>query len=107
MRLDANKIYAVATTDYISAGDTGYPDLASKALNPKDHTDKFPERLIPISGLVCHSLFWQPETSLPYCVPDLKIKNYLDPTSLTAESTGAPPTLGSKLPKFFNPTEYK
>jgi hypothetical protein len=107
MPLDDKKIYAVATTDYVGAGDTGYPDLAKAALDPKDRADKFPNELIPISGIVCRGLFKDSEPSTPYCLANLRTTLYLDETNLTAESAGEPVTFGSKVAKFFKPTDNK
>src|SRR4030095_6258309 len=55
--VDDNKTYSIATTDYVGAGDTGYPDLAGKALNPKTRPEQYPDRLESISGLVCTMLY--------------------------------------------------
>lgn len=104
--LDENKIYAVATTDYVSAGDTGYPDLSAKALNPKNRADKFPAQLIPISSLVCRGLFANPKAALPYCVSDLQTAKYLDETNATGDPTGPAPGFGTKVAKFFKPTKH-
>ena len=102
--LDDNKIYAVATTDYVSAGDTGYPDLSSKALNPKNRADKFPRELISISSLVCRGLFASPQAALPYCISDLETQKYLDETNAKVDPTGPSPGFGTKVAAFFKPT---
>ena len=103
--LDEKKIYAVATTDYVGAGDTGYPDLASAALNPKNRADKFPAQLIPISSLVCRGLFTNPINASQYCLSDLQKDKYLDETIAAAPPAGPPPGLGSKVSGFFKPTQ--
>jgi hypothetical protein len=54
--LDTTRLYAVATTDFISAGDTGYPDLAANAIRPLTGPTDFDPRLITISSLVCRKL---------------------------------------------------
>jgi 5'-nucleotidase-like protein len=103
--LDDNKIYAVATTDYVSAGDTGYPQLSSKALNPKNRADKFPRELIPISSLVCRGLFANQQSALPYCISDLETQKYLDETNAKVDPAGPAPGFGTKVAAFFKPTK--
>lgn len=78
--LDTKKIYAVATTDFISAGDTGYPDLANAALNPRTHPAAFPKKLLSISSLVCRKLFADPGTADQYCLEAVESGKYLDET---------------------------
>ena len=78
--LDPKKIYAVATTDFIGAGDTGYPDLATAALNPKTHAAAFPEKLVSISSLVCRKLFSNQAVADLYCLGDIESSKYLDET---------------------------
>src|ERR1043165_2036550 len=103
--LDDKKIYAVATTDYVGAGDTGYPDLAKSALNPKNRADKFPAELTSISSLVCRGLFPDPKDALQYCLSDLQKNEYLDETIARADPAGPPPSFGSKVTGFFKPTQ--
>ena len=76
--IDDKKIYAVATTDFISAGDTGYPDLVDGALNPRRHPAAFTEDLESISSLVCRKLY--PATADVDCLGSIKSKDYLDKT---------------------------
>jgi len=54
--LDPNRLYSVATTDYIALGDTGYPELIDPSVPgfPRPLWDK--RRLEYISGLVCNEL---------------------------------------------------
>ncbi len=54
--LDPNRLYSVATTDYIALGDTGYPELIDPSVPnfPRPLWDK--RRLEYISGLVCDEL---------------------------------------------------
>lgn len=103
--LDDKKIYVIATTVYVGAGDTGYPDLASAALNPKNRVDKFPPQLVPISSLVCRELFDKPEDSWPYCLADLQTTMYLNETNATVDPAGEPLSFGSKVANFFMPTD--
>jgi len=102
--LDDKKIYAVATTDYVSAGDTGYPDLSTAALNPKNRADKFPRELITISSLVCRGLFSNPQQGLSNCLSNLETEKYLDVTNATVDPPGPAPSFGSKVAEFFKPT---
>jgi hypothetical protein len=71
--LDDKKIYAVATSDYIGAGDTGYPDLAAAALDPKTRAGQFPEKLELISAVVCRKL--DPDAK---CISEIARDDYLD-----------------------------
>ena len=102
--IDDKKIYAVATTDYVSAGDTGYPDLSTAALNPKNRADKFPRELISISSLVCRGLFSNPQQVLSNCLSNLETEKYLDVTNATVDPPGPSPGFGSKVAEFFKPT---
>lgn len=76
--IDDKKIYAVATTDYIGAGDTGYPDLVKAALNPRVDPRAFKgNELVSISSLVCGLL----TDSSQYCLKAIDSDSYLDETS--------------------------
>lgn len=56
MPLDSSKLYAVATSDYIGAGDTGYPYLAAAQLKPPVSPTDFDGRLNTIASVVCREL---------------------------------------------------
>jgi 5'-nucleotidase, C-terminal domain len=73
MPLDPNKLYAVATTDYISAGDTGYPDLASGQLEQPIVGTDFGSNLTSISSVVCRSI-----TKASDCEKDFPARDYFD-----------------------------
>lgn len=82
--LEDNKLYAVATTDYIGAGDTGYPDLVKEARNPRSHPAAFTGNLTAISSLVCRQYFLnltQPQNPSPYCLEPIISSEYLDQTT--------------------------
>lgn len=83
--LDDNKIYAVATSDYIGAGDTGYPELAAAALDPKTRAGQFPETLELISAVVCRKL--DPTAK---CVSEVPRDDYLDQIADTPPSQRKP-----------------
>jgi hypothetical protein len=85
--IDDKKIYAVATSDYIGAGDTGYPDFKAAALNPKTLAGQFPEILDVISAVVCRTLFQTRARADMYCLPPLERGKYLD----TSIAEGPPP----------------
>jgi hypothetical protein len=85
MPLDDTRPYAVAVTDYIGAGDTGYPDLVKAARNPRTHPAAFTGDLVPISGLVCNKLFTNPSDMKKYCLKSVDSNKYLDTT--TAKQT--------------------
>lgn len=99
--LDENRIYAVATTDYIGAGDTGYPDLESAALNPRAHPAAFTGKLVPISGLVCSKLFKTPDEVKKYCLASLESSKYLDETTAQQIPPYKAPGFSKKLGDFF------
>ena len=80
--LDSNRLYAVATTDYIGAGDTGYPDLVNAARNPRTHPAAYTQELISISSLVCRKYFSDNPSSIPkYCLGSVDGNSYLDETT--------------------------
>lgn len=56
LALDANRLYSVVTSDYISAGDTGYPDLGTAQLDPPLRPTDFGKKLTTISSVVCRRL---------------------------------------------------
>ena len=93
--LDEKKIYAVATTDYIGAGDTGYPDLTKAALNPRTHPAAFPKQLISISSLVCRKLY--PDKADAYCLGPITSSDYLDETVAAQTEQQKPPGLFKKF----------
>ena len=97
--LDEKKVYAVATTDYIGAGDTGYPDLATAALDPKTNPSQYPGTLESISGVVCRKLF--SNQAEKYCLPDMHRDTYLDKIAVKAPPSPQPPTFGRKLHDLF------
>jgi hypothetical protein len=58
--IDPNRLYSIATTDYIGVGDTGYPEIVEPGFgNPQVAVD-FPKHLDSISSLVCEYHKWQP-----------------------------------------------
>lgn len=97
--LDDKKIYAVATTDYIGAGDTGYPDLAAAALDPKTRAAQFPNLLEPISALVCRKLY--PGDPDGHCLNDIQRDKYLDPIAVGPPPSPRRPGFGSRLGNLF------
>ena len=83
--VEDNKLYAVATTDYIGAGDTGYPDLVKDAINPRTHPRAFTENFLTVSSLACKQLFRDEKDQARYCLSELDRDKYLDGT--VAEQT--------------------
>ena len=77
--IDDDRVYAVATTDYIEAGDTDYPDLPKSARNPRTHPAAFNRELVSISSLVCRKLF-SPNTWSQYCLGPVNGAQYIDDT---------------------------
>ena len=100
--LDEKKIYAIATSDYIGAGDTGYPDLAAAALDPKTRPSQFPDKLETISSIVCRKLFSDDkDKATRYCLENLSIDTYLDKSAAQPAPSYERPGLGSKLWNLF------
>lgn len=95
--LDDKKIYAVATTDYIVAGDTGYPDLDAAALNRKNLPTQFPERLESISSVVCRKLLSADDKYKANCLDKLKRDSYLDKITAQAAPPQRPPGFVKRL----------
>ena len=89
--VDESKIYAVATTDYIGAGDTGYPALAEAALNPRTYPAAFPRTLTTLSGAVCRKIFPEQADADKYCLGDLDRIKYLDETVASLVAAQKPP----------------
>lgn len=93
--IDDKKIYAVATTDYIGAGDTGYPDLTAAALNPRTHPAGYPDQLDTISGLVCRRLY--PDQANQYCQSPINREAYLDKSTAKQIAAFPRPNLGNRF----------
>ena len=75
--LDPNRLYSVATTDYIALGDTGYPDLIDSSV-PGPPRSLYQEKLQTVSALVCKQLqeqFKQHKQAID-CSPDIESKNH-------------------------------
>jgi hypothetical protein len=98
--LDEKKIYVVATSDYIGAGDTGYPDLAAAALNPKIRPGQFPKEFDTISSLVCRRLFPEKPDAAKFCLHQLMRDDSLDRSTAKAAPPNKQPTLGKRLWKL-------
>lgn len=95
--IDDKRLYAVATTDYLGAGDTGYPAFAASALNPRRHPTEFPKRLEPISSIVCRKLFSNPADADRYCLAGLERDVYLDESAALPAPALKQKSVGSKL----------
>ncbi len=95
--LDDKKMYAVATTDYIGAGDTGYPDLDAAALNQKKLPAKFPRRLESISSVVCRRLLSSGDEYKANCLRELDRDTYLDKIAARAAPPQRPTGFGKQL----------
>lgn len=79
--LEDTHVYTIATTDYIGAGDTGYPDLVKAARTPRGHPAAFTEDLLPISRLVCRKYFDNEAAREKYCHGPIVSHSYLDSTT--------------------------
>ena len=102
--LDNNRLYAIATTDYIGAGDTGYPDLRNSARNPRSHPAAYSDELISISTLVCRKYFSNNPSLIPqYCLEAVDGARYLDET-IAAQVPPYPPEDASS--RFWKATGF-
>jgi len=97
MPLDEKKIYAVATSDYIGAGDTGYPDLAAAALNPRIRPSQYPAEMDTISSIVCRRLFDSREDKEEFCVGPLASA---DRIAVSGPQQNKQPSFGKRLLKL-------
>jgi hypothetical protein len=97
--IDDKKIYAVATSDYLGAGDTGYPDLAAAALNPRTHAAAFPKELNAISSVVCRKLY--PDQAEQLCLREIARDDYLDESLAKRTIPYREPGFGKKLWDLF------
>lgn len=93
--LDTTRVYAVATSDYISAGDTGYPDLAAAAMNPRKDARDFPAHLDMISAVVCRRM--AADNSSIECQPKINRENYLDALDVEPSDSRKGQTPGQQL----------
>ena len=93
--------YPIATTDYIGASDTGYPELIAEAQNPRTHPAAFSGALVPISGRVCRMLFKDPATASKYCLGPIVSKEYLDRTTAKQITPNKEALFSSKFNEFF------
>nr|HEV7954113.1 5'-nucleotidase C-terminal domain-containing protein [Candidatus Acidoferrales bacterium] len=76
IQLNANKLYSVATSDYIGGGDTGFPDLAAAQIRPAKVPSDFDKQLVTISGAVCHGITG--ESWNAHCIGPIQRDTYLD-----------------------------
>ncbi len=99
--LDPTRVYAVATSDFIAAGDTGYPDLAANAIRQFTTPTEFDKKLKNISGVVCQKLKPAPPdvpsagNPAPTCLDPIKRDDYFDeivasPTDMRQGDTWSP-----------------
>jgi hypothetical protein len=54
--IDPNRLYSVATTDYIGVGDTGYPEIVETGFDNAQQGADFPRQVSSIAGVVCTKL---------------------------------------------------
>jgi hypothetical protein len=92
-----SKIYAIATSDYIGAGDTGYPGLAAAALDPKNRAIQFSSPLETISSVVCRKLFNSDNEARRFCLEPSPRNDSLDKMSAKAAPSGKPPGFWQQL----------
>lgn len=110
--LDPTRVYAVATSDYIAAGDTGYPDLAASAIHKFSTPSDFDNPLRNISAAVCrqieendkersgqgdHSIGNASKDPKRDCMDDIKRDDYFDAIIASPADTRHGKTLGPQL----------
>jgi 2',3'-cyclic-nucleotide 2'-phosphodiesterase (5'-nucleotidase family) len=84
--LDPNKLYSVVTSDYISAGDTGFKDLAAEQLDPPATPRDLDNRLLKISSVV--SCARAGTNGFPDdCLDKIARKNYFDEIAQAPRNT--------------------
>lgn len=93
--VEPSRLYAVATTDYIGAGDTGYPELATDAISAPRQPSQFPNTLASISTIVCRSLY--PNEGKNLCYPDLPRDDYFDRTAQKPTDSREGPNFWSRV----------
>jgi hypothetical protein len=86
LRLDPNKLYSIATSDFIGGGDTGYPDLAAAQIRPAVVPSDFEKQLLTISGIVCRSLAGDQWSA--HCIGPIDRDTYLDEIAAKPTNTG-------------------
>jgi hypothetical protein len=94
-RLNPTKLYAVATSDFIGGGDTGYPALAAAQIRPPLVPSDFEKELLTVSAAVCRGLAgdnWQ-----PHCIGPINRDYYLDEIKATPPNTGPSSTPKEQL----------
>jgi hypothetical protein len=78
--VDPNRLYAVATTDFVRAGDTDYPELAAASIGSAAIPSDFDEQLETISSAVCRRLAGDRATTA--CIGAISRDKYFDKLSL-------------------------
>jgi hypothetical protein len=71
--LDPNKLYSVVTSDFVTGGDTGYPDLAAAQAHPPGGPHDLDRKLQKVSGVVCGQL-----TDPRECLGSITRNDYFD-----------------------------
>lgn len=89
--LDENRLYSVATSDYIGFGDTGYPDLLSGAVDAKTGPRDLPDTFRSVSTAVCMIL------SQSGCEDDLARDRYFDHITTAPSDMRPGVTLGHRF----------
>jgi hypothetical protein len=92
--LDPNRLYSVATTDYIACGQTGYPEIAEPGFDNPLIPREFPKEIYQISSLICDKIREMQGASAGYsCLAKIWRDPYLD--GLDNEPTDRGPSLTS------------
>jgi hypothetical protein len=86
--LDPNKLYAVVTSDFVSSGDTGYPDLAAGQINPPVTPRDLERKLLKISSVVCGRLAGPKKEDInKSCLDPISRKPYFDDIVMAPRNT--------------------
>ncbi|MBZ5694561.1 MAG: 5'-nucleotidase C-terminal domain-containing protein [Acidobacteriia bacterium] len=99
--LDKNRLYVVATSDYIGVGDTGYPDLAAAAVKPPRVPGDFPKRLETISSVACRAIM--PYASGSQCQQRIDRENYFDALEIKPSDNRAGQTSAQQFHDWIDP----
>jgi hypothetical protein len=96
--LDPDRLYTVATTDYVGLGDTGYPELASDDVGHPARPADLPERLERVAAIVYEGMRGiTPRQASASCKSAVQLSAYHDYPECVSrddyfDDTGSKPT---------------
>ncbi|MBZ5533507.1 MAG: 5'-nucleotidase C-terminal domain-containing protein [Acidobacteriia bacterium] len=92
LALDPNKLYSIATSEFIAMGDTGYPDFAASQMSPPQTPAEAGESLETISSIVCQKI-----ANRAQCGGELNSAEYFDSSSALPDDPRVGRTSGRQL----------